>query len=198
MDINKCIPALAILVVCIATCLFISVPRNAVRAGTPSPPSPAVGTGSRRMRVRAVAEKGVRTSGVEDARRGAGVADAPAAVRSVAGLDPATAGRYALRSRALASLGRNLAPEETDALLDYLLSPDDSMRPERVAALKNDVWNLLRGQASFPPGLVPVTAAVFRDASQPPAVRDQRRRTPRPFPLPVGVSCAIVGGTRLP
>jgi len=123
------------------------------------------------MCVRAVAEKGTRAVG-EDMRRGAGMADAPAAVRSVVGLDPATAGRYALRSRALASLGRNLAREETDALLDYLLSPDDSMRPERVAALKNDVWNLLRNQASLPPGLVPVTAAVFRDPAQPPAVRD--------------------------
>ncbi|MBQ7189390.1 MAG: hypothetical protein IJR99_08255 [Kiritimatiellae bacterium] len=73
-------------------------------------------------------------------------ADAPAAVRCVAGLDPETAGRYALRSRALASLGRDLARDETDALLDYLLSPDGAMRPERVAALKNDVWNLLRNQ----------------------------------------------------
>ena len=145
--------------------------RNSGRTGKPSPPIPAVDPEPRRMRVRAVAEKGIRTGG-EDMRREPRAADAPAAVRSVVGLDPATAGRYALRSRALASLGRNLSREEADALLDYLLSPDDSMRPERVAALKNDVWNLLRNQTVVPPDLIPVTAAVFRDPAQPPAVRD--------------------------
>ena len=135
------------------------------------PPAPEVGAGTRRMRVRAVAGNEMR-SGSERERRGPRVADAPAAVRIVVGLDPGTAGRYVPRSRALASLGRDLAREETDALLDYLLSPDGTMRPERVAALKNDVWNLLRNQTVVPPDLIPVTAAVFRDPAQPPAVRD--------------------------
>ncbi|MBQ7189258.1 MAG: hypothetical protein IJR99_07565 [Kiritimatiellae bacterium] len=94
------------------------------------PPAPAVDAGTRRMRVRAVGGKGIRTDG-EGARQKPRPADAPAAVRSVAGLDPETAGRFVPPSRALASLGRDLAREETDALLEYLLSPDGAMRPRR-------------------------------------------------------------------
>ena len=144
---------------------------RAAKPPAPPPPAPAGDTGLQRMRVRTVGGTGIRTGG-EGSRQKPRPADVSAAVRSVVGLDPATAGRYVPRSRALASLGRDLARDETDALLDYLLSPDDSMRPERVAALKNDVWNLLRNQTVVPPGLIPVTAAVFRDPAQPPAVRD--------------------------
>lgn len=156
-----------------AALFAVSSRRNAGAVNKPSPPvpAPAIGAELRRIRVRTVGGTGIRTGG-ESARQKPPPADVPAAVRRAAGLDPETAGRYVPRSRALASLGRDLAPEETDALLDYLLSPDGTMRPERVAALKNDVWNLLRNQTVVPPDLIPVTAAVFRDPAQPPAVRD--------------------------
>ena len=59
-----------------------------------------------------------------------------------------------------------------DGLLAYLSAPDPSLRPDREAALKNDVWNLLREQTVLPTNLVPTTIAVFRAHEQAPAILD--------------------------
>ena len=69
-------------------------------------------------------------------------------VAIVCGVDDATAGRYEARNDALRSIARrrDLPKEDAAALLDYLASTNDAMRVERVAALKNDVMNLLRNQ----------------------------------------------------
>lgn len=91
------------------------------------------------LRVKAVERKG------ETVWRGE-VASASAAVAIVCGRDKATADRYEARNDALRSIARrsDLAKGDVDALLAYLRSVDDAMRIERVAALKNDVMNLLR------------------------------------------------------
>ena len=41
---------------------------------------------------------------------------------------------------------RSLTKDDATALMDYLASTNDQLRAERVAALKNDVMNLLRNQ----------------------------------------------------
>jgi hypothetical protein len=76
------------------------------------------------------------------------VAAASDAVAVVCGADAATADRYEARNDALRSImrSRSLTKEDAAALLDYLASTNDAMRVERVAALKNDVMNLLRNQ----------------------------------------------------
>jgi len=81
--------------------------------------------------------------------------DASSAVKVVCGDDPATADRYEARNDALRSIARrrDLAKNDVDALLAYLRSADDAMRIERVAALKNDVMNLLRNQDQPAEGL---------------------------------------------
>jgi hypothetical protein len=54
----------------------------------------------------------------------------------------------------------------------YLQSTQDRLRPERVAALKNDVMNLLRNQEPPPKGLAEALIAMFRSGKHPPAVLD--------------------------
>ena len=75
-----------------------------------------------------------------------GVAAASGAVANVCGMDDATADRYEARNDALRSIARrrDLPKDDVEALLAYLRSQDDVLRVERVAALKNDVMNLLR------------------------------------------------------
>ncbi len=79
---------------------------------------------------------------------------------------------YKTRLDFVHSLGRDLSPAQTDGLVAYLSAPDPSLRPDREAALKNDVWNLLREQAVLPTNLVPATIAVFRAHEQTPAILD--------------------------
>ena len=76
-------------------------------------------------------------------------------VAVVCGAYEATAGRYEARNDALRSImrSRRLTKEDAAALLDYLASTNDAMRVERVAALKNDVMNLLRRQGTPVAGL---------------------------------------------
>jgi hypothetical protein len=76
------------------------------------------------------------------------VVEASTAVAIVCGADYATADRYEARNDALRSIARrrDLPKNDVDALLVYLRRADDAMRVERVAALKNDVMNLLRNQ----------------------------------------------------
>jgi hypothetical protein len=79
---------------------------------------------------------------------------------------------YRTRLDFVHSLGRDLPPAQVDGLLAYLSAPDPSLRPDREAALKNDVWNLLREQTVLPTNLVPTTIAVFRAHEQAPAILD--------------------------
>ena len=79
---------------------------------------------------------------------------------------------YKTRLDFVHSLGRDLSPAQVDGLLAYLSAPDPSLRPDREAALKNDVWNLLREQTVLPTNLVPTTIAVFRAHEQAPAILD--------------------------
>ena len=97
------------------------------------------------------------------------VVDASSAVAIVCGEDAATAGRYEARNDALRSIARrrDLPEKDVAALVAYLRSKDDAMRVERVAALKNDVMNLLRSQEPPAEGLVETLIVMFegRDIS---------------------------------
>ena len=125
------------------------------RQSVPLPEVPAEQT-SAEVRVKAVERKGetVERENVTASDAVAivcGMDEATAASDAVAivcGEDAATADRYEARNDALRSIARrrDLAKNDVDALLAYLRSADDAMRVERVAALKNDVMNLLRNQ----------------------------------------------------
>ena len=95
-------------------------------------------------------------------------------VAIVCGVDDATAGRYETRNDALRSVmrSRSLTKEDAAALLDYLASTNDAMRVERVAALKNDVMNLLRNQEPPVAGLAETLTGMFDGGAHPPAVLD--------------------------
>ena len=86
------------------------------------------------------------------------------AVAIVCGEDAEMAGRYESRNGALRSIARrrDLPKGDVAALMGYLRSHDPAMREERVAALKNDVMNLLRNQEPPPKGLVEVIKGPFR------------------------------------
>ena len=108
----------------------------------------------------------VRVKAVE--RKSAPVADgevaaASGAVAIVCGVDEGTADRYEARNDALRSIARRRDLEKADiaALMAYLRSRDDAMRVERVAALKNDVMNLLRDQDPPVEGLAETLIVMF-------------------------------------
>jgi hypothetical protein len=119
------------------------------------------------VRVKAVERKAETVAEGEEAA-------ASGAVAIVCGADKATAGRYEARNGALRSIARrrDLPKNDVDALLVYLRRADDAMRIERVAALKNDVMNLLRNQEPSPKGLAETLIAMFRSGKHPPAVLD--------------------------
>ena len=108
------------------------------------------------VRVKAVERK------VEPVKQG-DVAFASGAVAIVCGMDEATADRYEARNDALWSIARrrDLPKDDVEALLAYLRSQDDALRVERVAALKNDVMNLLRNQDPPAEGLVETLVAML-------------------------------------
>ena len=91
------------------------------------------------------------------------VIEASAAVAIVCGADSATADRYEARNDALRSIARrrDFPKNDVDALLVYLRRSDDAMRIERVAALKNDVMNLLRNQEPPVEGLAETLIAMI-------------------------------------
>ena len=99
---------------------------------------------------------------------------ASGAVAIVCGADKATADRYEARNGALRSIARrrDLPEKDVAALVAYLRTADNAMRVERVAALKNDVMNLLRNQEPSPKGLAETLIAMFRSGKHPPAVLD--------------------------
>ena len=132
-----------LLLVCVAILLAM---RNG-RRETPLPPVPeATGTPSE-VRVKPVVRK-------DAARKPAVAASTSRAVAVVCGEDAATADRYEARNGALRSIARrrDLPKEDAAALIDYLATTNDPLRVERVAALKNDVMNLLRSQDPPPAG----------------------------------------------
>ena len=100
--------------------------------------------------------------------------EASAAVAIVCGEDAPTADRYEARNYALRSIARRRDMPEKDvaALIAYLRTADNAMRVERVAALKNDVMNLLRSQEPLPKGLAETLMGIFEGGKHPPAVID--------------------------
>ena len=103
---------------------------------------------------------------------------ASAAVAVVCGDDPATADRYEARNDALRSIARrrDLPRNDVALLMAYVGATNDVLRAERVAALKNDVLNLLRSQEPVPDGLaellVGMSEADEGETGHPPAVLD--------------------------
>ena len=95
-------------------------------------------------------------------------------VAIICGRVKATADRYEERNNALRSIARrrDLPKEDVATLMAYLQSTQDRLRPERVAALKNDVMNLLRNQEPPPKGLTEALIAMFRSGKHPPVVLD--------------------------
>ena len=108
------------------------------------------------VRVKAVERKVETVAGGE-------AAAATDAVAIVCGMDEATAGRNEVRNDALRSIARrrDLAKNDVDALLAYLRKADDAMRGERVAALKNNMMNLLRNQEPPVEGLAETLIAMI-------------------------------------
>ena len=102
------------------------------------------------------------------------VIEASAAVAIVCGADSATADRYEARNDALRSIARrrDLPEKDVAALIAYLRTADNAMRVERVAALKNDVMNLLRNQDPPPKDLAGTLIGIFEGGKHPPVVID--------------------------
>ena len=102
------------------------------------------------------------------------VVEASSAVAIVCGVNPTAADRYEARNDALRSIARrrDLPEKDVAALVAYLRMGDNAMRVARVAALKNDVMNLLRSQEPSPKGLAETLIAMFRSGKHPPAVLD--------------------------
>ena len=96
------------------------------------------------------------------------------AIAAVCGADPATADRYEARNDALRSIARerNLPTDDVASLTAWLASTNDVLRVERLAALKNDVMNLLRRQESPPPDFADTLISIFESEAHPPAVLD--------------------------
>ena len=96
--------------------------------------------------------------------------EASAAVAVVCGADSTTADRYEARNDALQSIARRRDLPENDvaALVKFLASAKDPLPVERMAALKNDVMNLLRSQEPPPKGLAEtlIGAAEFARCKQ--------------------------------
>ena len=124
------------------------------RQAVPPPEVPVAQTPAE-VRVKAVERK---TEAVE--RENVTASDA---VAIVCGMDEATADRYEARNDALRSIARRRGMPEKDvaALIAYLRTADNAMRVERVAALKNDIMNLLRSQEPPVEGLAETLIVMF-------------------------------------
>jgi hypothetical protein len=148
----------SIVIVCGIALLITAVLLVVLRERRPAPlPELRGAQTSADVRVKAVERK---TEAV--AERGEVVA-ASGAVAIVCGEDAATADRYEARNDALRSIARrrDLPEDDVAALMAYLRRADDAMRIERVAALKNDVMNLLRNQESPVEGLAETLIAMI-------------------------------------
>ena len=159
---------LKIVTVCGAALLIAAVVVVAMRERRQPLPSPEVPVAQTPavVRVKAV-ERKTETLDHE-------VVEASTAVAIVCGADSATSDRYEARNDALRSIARtrDLPKGDVEALLAYLRRADNAMRVERVAALKNDVMNLLRSQEPPPKGLAETLMGIFEGGKHPPAVLD--------------------------
>ena len=138
----------------IAAAVVMVVLRN--RRHSAPPPDVPVAASPAEVRVKAVERKSATVAR-------ANVATASRAVAIVCGGDEATADRYEARNDALRSIARrhDLPEGDVAALMDYLASTNDVLRVERVAALKNDVMNLLRSQEPPVEGLAETLIVMF-------------------------------------
>ena len=145
--------AIVAVAIVLVAMLFVVASRN--RQQLAPPPDVPVSPCPTEVRIKAV-ERKPEPSDHE-------VIEASAAVAIVCGMDAATADRYEARNDALRSIARrrDLAKGDVDALLAYMRGADDAMRVERVAALKNDVMNLLRRQEPLVEGLAETLLAMI-------------------------------------
>ncbi len=120
------------------------------------PPYVPVAAPPAEVRVKAVERKSETVEHKESA-----VASASVAI--VCGADATTADRYEARNDALRSIARrrDLPEKDVAALAAYLRSLDSAMRVERVAALKNDVMNLLRNQEPAVEGMAETLVGII-------------------------------------
>ena len=152
------------LLIAVAVAVVVASRNRQQPASSPNVP---IAVSPAEVRVKAVERKAEPVSEGEEAA-------ASGVVAIVCGEDAATAGRYEARNDALRSIARrrDLPEKDVAALVAYLRSKDNAMRVERVAALKNDVMNLLRNQEPSPKGLAETLIAMFRSGKHPPAVLD--------------------------
>ena len=147
-----------LIVIVFGTVLLIAVAVVvALRERQPvSKPEASVAQTPAEVRVKAVERKAEPMDNGE-------VAAASGAVAIVCGEDAATAGRYEARNDALRTIARrrDLPKDDVAALMAYLRWADDALRLERVAALKNDVMNLLRNQEPPVEGLAETLIAMI-------------------------------------
>ena len=150
-----------IMTACGTALLIAAAVVVALRERQPSLPEVPEAQTPAEVRVKAVERK---TETVE--RENVTASDA---VAIVCGMDEATADRYEARNDALRSIARrrDLPEKDVAALVAYLRSKDNAMRVERVAALKNDIMNLLRSQEPPVEGLAETLIVMFegRDIS---------------------------------
>ena len=137
-----------------------------VKAEPAPPPSAVARTGTAGVRVRPV------KPAPGAVREGRVAPEASRLVRVIVGADAATARRYVARSRAVGMLGNDLSAAEVAALLGYLRGTSDVLRPERVAALKNDILNVLRAQRTLPSDLAGTLIAMFDSGAHDAAMLD--------------------------
>ena len=142
----------------------------AVRRRRPVPTTPPPATESAdpvAIDARIVAQR-------SSSRSGSDPAAISSSITAVCGADPVTANRYAARNDALRAIARNrnLPTNDVAALTAWIASTNDVLREERLAALKNDVMNLLRNQKPAPPDFADTLIAMFESGDHPPAVLD--------------------------
>lgn len=115
----------------------------------PPPPAPIAAL-AESLRVRAVEGNAFASEPEPNA------ANVSSVVSVVCGAEPDSAARYETRNAALRTISRrrDLPSDDVAALMAYVSSRGGLLRPEREAALKNDVLNLLRRQEPPPDGLV--------------------------------------------
>ena len=138
----------------VASFAVVVASRNR-RQAEPSPEMP-VAASPAEVRVKVVERK----TGPEAEGELAAASDA---VSIVCGEDATAADRYETRNDALRSIARrrDLPKGDIDALMAYLRRADDALRVECVAALKNDVMNLLRNQDPPVEGLAETLIAMI-------------------------------------
>jgi hypothetical protein len=156
-NLNSKMKGRLIVIDCLATLLIAAavVVASRNRQQPLPPPEVPVATSPAEVRVKAVERKPEPLDHE--------VVEASSAVAIVCGADPTTADRYEARNEALRSIARrrDLPEKDVAALVAYLRSKDNAMRVERVAALKNDVMNLLRNQEPPVEGLAETLIVMF-------------------------------------